>query len=176
MPNIFLNNSFPVCTCGNKCLDCGLSQPVVKTVCVGPGAVRPQLLQPDWCFGDEPAEWTEQPPAWTRCSPPGAQQDQQPAQRCTDTHKHCTVSSRCFLLLFWFIVFLCLSWYQDLRALLLLLSVQPPQAVDSALCPALQELLGRCRICVQQRNALELEAKDHKAKGTRHTQYKQIQS
>uniref|UniRef100_A0A8C3G314 Ubiquitin carboxyl-terminal hydrolase 34 n=1 Tax=Cyclopterus lumpus TaxID=8103 RepID=A0A8C3G314_CYCLU len=52
----------------------------------------------------------------------------------------------------------------DLRALLLLLSVQPPQAVDPALCPALQELLGRCRVCVQQRSVLELEAKDHKAK------------
>ncbi|XP_023268188.1 ubiquitin carboxyl-terminal hydrolase 34 [Seriola lalandi dorsalis] len=52
----------------------------------------------------------------------------------------------------------------DLRALVLLLSVQPPQAVDPALCPALQELLGRCRVCVQQRSALELEAKDHKAK------------
>ncbi|GLD68165.1 ubiquitin carboxyl-terminal hydrolase 34 isoform X1 [Lates japonicus] len=53
----------------------------------------------------------------------------------------------------------------DLRALVLLLSVQPPQAVDPALCPALQELLGRCRVCVQQRSSLELEAKDHKAKG-----------
>ncbi|CAK6982521.1 ubiquitin carboxyl-terminal hydrolase 34, partial [Scomber scombrus] len=52
----------------------------------------------------------------------------------------------------------------DLRALVLLLSVQPPQVVDPALCPALQELLGRCRVCVQQRSALELEAKDHKAK------------
>lgn len=58
---------------------------------------------------------------------------------------------------------------QDLRALVLLLSVQPPQAVDPALCPALQELLGRCRVCVQQRSALELEAKDHKAKGTTQT-------
>lgn len=49
--------------------------------------------------------------------------------------------------------------------MLLLLSVQPPQAVDPALCPALQELLARCRVCVQRRSALELEAKDHKAKG-----------
>ena len=62
-----------------------------------------------------------------------------------------------------------LSLRQDLRALVLLLSVQPPQAVDPALCPALQELLGRCRVCVQQRSALELEAKDHKAKGNTHT-------
>nr|XP_019966509.1 PREDICTED: ubiquitin carboxyl-terminal hydrolase 34-like [Paralichthys olivaceus] len=52
----------------------------------------------------------------------------------------------------------------DLRALVLLLSVQPPQVIDPALCPALQELLGRCRVCVQQRSVLELEAKDHKAK------------
>lgn len=58
---------------------------------------------------------------------------------------------------------------QDLRALVLLLSVQPPQAVDPALCPALQELLARCRVCVQQCNALELEAKDHKAKGAART-------
>lgn len=59
--------------------------------------------------------------------------------------------------------------YQDLRALVLLLSVQPPQAIDPALCPALQELLGRCRVCVQQRSALELEAKDLKSKGTAHS-------
>lgn len=52
----------------------------------------------------------------------------------------------------------------DLRALVLLLSVQPPQTIDPALCPALQELLNRCRVCVQQRSALEQEAKDHKAK------------
>ncbi|KAJ4921883.1 hypothetical protein JOQ06_022026, partial [Pogonophryne albipinna] len=52
----------------------------------------------------------------------------------------------------------------DLRALVLLLSVSPPQAVDPALGPALQELLARCRVCVQQRSALELEAKEHKAK------------
>ncbi|KAI4832498.1 hypothetical protein KUCAC02_015462 [Chaenocephalus aceratus] len=50
----------------------------------------------------------------------------------------------------------------DLRALVLLLSVSPPQAVDPALGPALQELLARCRVCVQQRSALELEAKEHK--------------
>ncbi|KAF3852696.1 hypothetical protein F7725_006051 [Dissostichus mawsoni] len=37
-------------------------------------------------------------------------------------------------------------------------------AVDPALGPALQELLARCRVCVQQRSALELEAKEHKAK------------
>lgn len=61
--------------------------------------------------------------------------------------------------------------HQDLRALVLLLSVQPPQAAEPALCPALcpalQELLVRCRLCIQQRNALELEAKDHKSKGTK---------
>ncbi|KAJ4921890.1 hypothetical protein JOQ06_022033 [Pogonophryne albipinna] len=45
---------------------------------------------------------------------------------------------------------------QDLRALVLLLSVSPPQAVDPALGPAL--------VCVQQRSALELEAKENKAK------------
>uniref|UniRef100_A0A3P9L1X7 Ubiquitin carboxyl-terminal hydrolase 34 n=1 Tax=Oryzias latipes TaxID=8090 RepID=A0A3P9L1X7_ORYLA len=52
----------------------------------------------------------------------------------------------------------------DLRALVLLLSVQPPQAVDPALSPALQELLTRCRLCIQQRSTLELEVKDHKSK------------
>ncbi|XP_028316758.1 ubiquitin carboxyl-terminal hydrolase 34 isoform X2 [Gouania willdenowi] len=52
----------------------------------------------------------------------------------------------------------------DLRALVLLLSIQPPQDIDSALCPALQGLLGRCHLCVQQRSALELEAKDNKSK------------
>lgn len=56
--------------------------------------------------------------------------------------------------------------HQDLRALVLLLSVQPPQAVDPALSPALQELLTRCRLCIQQRSTLELEVKDHKSKGT----------
>lgn len=59
---------------------------------------------------------------------------------------------------------------------MLLLSVQPPQAVDPALCPALQELLARCRVCVQQRSALELEAKDHKAKGTTHTHSEYIET
>lgn len=53
---------------------------------------------------------------------------------------------------------------------MLLLSVQPPQAVDPALCPALQELLARCRLCLQQRSTLEQEAKDHKSKGTMFTQ------
>lgn len=56
----------------------------------------------------------------------------------------------------------------DLRVLLLLLSVQTPQSVDSSLCPALSpaltELLGRCRLCVQQRSAMETEASDHKPK------------
>uniref|UniRef100_A0A1A8HWD2 Ubiquitin specific peptidase 34 n=1 Tax=Nothobranchius kuhntae TaxID=321403 RepID=A0A1A8HWD2_NOTKU len=52
----------------------------------------------------------------------------------------------------------------DLRALVLLLSIQPPQTVDPGLCPALQELLGRCRLCLQQRSTVELEAKDHKSK------------
>ncbi|XP_061685121.1 ubiquitin carboxyl-terminal hydrolase 34 isoform X2 [Syngnathoides biaculeatus] len=42
----------------------------------------------------------------------------------------------------------------DLRALTLLLSVQPPQALDPALGPALQELTAQCRLCVQQRNTL----------------------
>lgn len=59
----------------------------------------------------------------------------------------------------------CPLW-QDLRALVLLLSVQATQAVDSALCPALQELLGRCRVCLQQRSVLELEAKEQMAKGS----------
>ncbi|TMS23741.1 Ubiquitin carboxyl-terminal hydrolase 34 [Larimichthys crocea] len=64
--------------------------------------------------------------------------------------------------------FLTCFLHKDLRVLVLLLSVQPPQAVDPALCPALQELLARCRVCVQQRSALELEAKDHKAKVEKH--------
>ncbi|KAJ4921880.1 hypothetical protein JOQ06_022023, partial [Pogonophryne albipinna] len=44
----------------------------------------------------------------------------------------------------------------DLRALVLLLSVSPPQAVDPALGPALQELLARCRVEVkpEQQEAL----------------------
>ncbi|MEQ2181229.1 hypothetical protein GOODEAATRI_009217 [Goodea atripinnis] len=53
---------------------------------------------------------------------------------------------------------------KDLRALVLLLSIQPPPNIDPSLCPALQELLGRCRLCLQQRSVLELEAKDHKSK------------
>uniref|UniRef100_A0A3B5M8F1 Ubiquitin carboxyl-terminal hydrolase 34 n=1 Tax=Xiphophorus couchianus TaxID=32473 RepID=A0A3B5M8F1_9TELE len=52
----------------------------------------------------------------------------------------------------------------DLRSLVLLLSIQPPPSIDAALCPALQELLGRCRLCLQQRSSLELEAKDLKSK------------
>ena len=42
-----------------------------------------------------------------------------------------------------------------------------PQALDPALGPALQELLAMCRACVQQRSALEQEAKERKAKGSR---------
>ncbi|XP_055079983.1 ubiquitin carboxyl-terminal hydrolase 34 isoform X2 [Periophthalmus magnuspinnatus] len=53
----------------------------------------------------------------------------------------------------------------DLRVLLLLLSSQP-QASDSALGPALgpalSELLGRCRLCVQQHSAMETEAQCNK--------------
>uniref|UniRef100_A0A3B5R8Q4 Ubiquitin specific peptidase 34 n=1 Tax=Xiphophorus maculatus TaxID=8083 RepID=A0A3B5R8Q4_XIPMA len=52
----------------------------------------------------------------------------------------------------------------DLRSLVLLLSIQPPPSIDAALCPALQELLGRCRLCLQQRSSLDLEAKDLKSK------------
>ncbi|XP_011610930.2 ubiquitin carboxyl-terminal hydrolase 34 isoform X2 [Takifugu rubripes] len=52
----------------------------------------------------------------------------------------------------------------ELRVLVLLLSIHPPQSVDPALGPTLQELLGRCRVCLHQRNTLELEAKDHKTK------------
>lgn len=48
----------------------------------------------------------------------------------------------------------------------MLLSIQSPPSIDAALCPALQELLGRCRLCLQQRSSLELEAKDLKSKGT----------
>lgn len=48
---------------------------------------------------------------------------------------------------------------------MLLLSVQPSQAIDPAFLPALQELLSCCRACLQQRSTLELEAKDHKCKG-----------
>lgn len=47
---------------------------------------------------------------------------------------------------------------------MLLLSVQPSQAIDPAFLPALQELLSCCRACLQQRSTLELEAKDHKCK------------
>uniref|UniRef100_A0A8C7W9I2 Ubiquitin carboxyl-terminal hydrolase 34 n=1 Tax=Oncorhynchus mykiss TaxID=8022 RepID=A0A8C7W9I2_ONCMY len=52
----------------------------------------------------------------------------------------------------------------DLRALALMLSIHTPQALDPALGPALQELLSKCSACVQQRSALEQEAKDRKAK------------
>ena len=50
--------------------------------------------------------------------------------------------------------------------LALMLSVHTPQALDPALGPALQELLAMCRACVQQRSALEQEAKERKAKGS----------
>nr|XP_023680681.1 ubiquitin carboxyl-terminal hydrolase 34 isoform X2 [Paramormyrops kingsleyae] len=52
----------------------------------------------------------------------------------------------------------------DLRALVLLLSVHTPQQLDPALGPTLQELLAKCRACLQQRSALEIEPKDRKTK------------
>ncbi|XP_028827085.1 ubiquitin carboxyl-terminal hydrolase 34 isoform X3 [Denticeps clupeoides] len=52
----------------------------------------------------------------------------------------------------------------DLRALVLMLSVHTPPQLDPALAPALQELLVKCRACLQHRSTLELEAKEHKGK------------
>lgn len=55
---------------------------------------------------------------------------------------------------------------QDLRALALLLSVHTPKQLNPALIPTLQELLSKCRTCLQQRNSLqEQEAKERKTKG-----------
>lgn len=54
---------------------------------------------------------------------------------------------------------------KDLRALLLVLSVYAPQQLDPALGPALQELLSKCRLCLQHRTTLEMEAKERKVKG-----------
>lgn len=53
----------------------------------------------------------------------------------------------------------------DLRALALLLSVHTPKQLNPALIPTLQELLNKCRTCLQQRNSLqEQEAKERKTK------------
>nr|XP_060479486.1 ubiquitin carboxyl-terminal hydrolase 34 [Panthera onca] len=53
----------------------------------------------------------------------------------------------------------------DLRALALLLSVHTPKQLNPALIPTLQELLSKCRTCLQQRNSLqEQEAKERKTK------------
>uniref|UniRef100_A0A3Q2YVW0 Uncharacterized protein n=1 Tax=Hippocampus comes TaxID=109280 RepID=A0A3Q2YVW0_HIPCM len=50
----------------------------------------------------------------------------------------------------------------DLRALTLLLSVQSPPTLDPALGPALQELMARCRLCAQRRDALAADAQRHR--------------
>lgn len=81
----------------------------------------------------------------------------------THTHTHTHAHAH------WSLKPLLSSLHQDLRVLVLLLSIHPPQSIDPALSTALQELLGRCRLCLQQRNALELEAKDQKSKGNTHT-------
>ncbi|MGH0141434.1 UNVERIFIED_CONTAM: hypothetical protein FKN15_009228 [Acipenser sinensis] len=52
----------------------------------------------------------------------------------------------------------------DLRAFILMLSVHTPKQLDPALIPTLQDLLNKCRTCLQQRNAQELEAKERKSK------------
>ncbi|MEJ1274325.1 hypothetical protein NN561_005208 [Cricetulus griseus] len=53
----------------------------------------------------------------------------------------------------------------DLRALALLLSVHTPKQLNPALIPTLQELLSKCRTCLQQRNSLQdQEAKERKTK------------
>ncbi|KAH0521479.1 Ubiquitin carboxyl-terminal hydrolase 34, partial [Microtus ochrogaster] len=53
----------------------------------------------------------------------------------------------------------------DLRALALLLSVHTPKQLNPALIPTLQELLSKCRTCLQQRHSLqEQEAKERKTK------------
>lgn len=57
-------------------------------------------------------------------------------------------------------VSVCVS--QDLRALVLILSVYAPQQLDPALGPALQELLSKCKLCLQHRATLEKEAKERK--------------
>ncbi|MGH0137239.1 UNVERIFIED_CONTAM: hypothetical protein FKN15_063069 [Acipenser sinensis] len=53
----------------------------------------------------------------------------------------------------------------DLRAFILMLSVHTPKQLDPALIPTLQDLLNKCRTCLQQRNAQELEAKERTSKG-----------
>ncbi|XP_058880437.1 ubiquitin carboxyl-terminal hydrolase 34 isoform X1 [Acipenser ruthenus] len=52
----------------------------------------------------------------------------------------------------------------DLRAFILMLSVHTPKQLDPALIPTLQDLLNKCRTCLQQRNAQEREAKERKSK------------
>ncbi|XP_041108946.1 ubiquitin carboxyl-terminal hydrolase 34 isoform X1 [Polyodon spathula] len=52
----------------------------------------------------------------------------------------------------------------DLRAFTLMLSVHTPKQLDPALIPTLQDLLNKCRTCLQQRNAQELEAKERTSK------------
>ncbi|MGH0139449.1 UNVERIFIED_CONTAM: hypothetical protein FKN15_063912 [Acipenser sinensis] len=52
----------------------------------------------------------------------------------------------------------------DLRAFILMLSVHTPKQLDPALIPTLQDLLNKCRTCLQQRNAQELEAKERTSK------------
>lgn len=60
----------------------------------------------------------------------------------------------------------CVCFFQDLRALTLLLSVHTPKQMNAALIPTLQELLNKCRTCQQQKNSLqEQEAKERKTKG-----------
>ncbi|XP_066552588.1 ubiquitin carboxyl-terminal hydrolase 34 isoform X2 [Amia ocellicauda] len=44
----------------------------------------------------------------------------------------------------------------DLRAFILMLSVHTPKQLDPALIPALQDLLTKCRACLQQRSTLIL--------------------
>uniref|UniRef100_A0A8C9UXP2 Ubiquitin carboxyl-terminal hydrolase 34 n=1 Tax=Scleropages formosus TaxID=113540 RepID=A0A8C9UXP2_SCLFO len=52
----------------------------------------------------------------------------------------------------------------DLRALVLMLSVHTPQHLDPALGPTLQDLLVKCRTCLQHHSTLETEAKDRKTR------------
>ncbi|XP_039594276.1 ubiquitin carboxyl-terminal hydrolase 34 [Polypterus senegalus] len=52
----------------------------------------------------------------------------------------------------------------DLQAFILMLSVHTPKQLDPALIPALQDLLNKCRACLQQRNTQELESKERKSK------------
>lgn len=130
-------------------------------VCSGAGAgvIRPELLESRQRVGDQPTERVPQPAAWADQSEGRDEQDQQPPER---SEYSSLLRSRPALHRSLLIP---LSVLKDLRALLLVLSVYAPQQLDPALGPALQELLSKCRLCLQHRATLEMEAKERKVKG-----------